>query len=138
MVKLSPHFSLEELSYTSYSFLSGQNSTLALKYKDNLTALAFYLLEPARALLGVPLKITSAYRCSALNKFVGGAERSEHLSGCAADFIPKGLDLSASFFKLCNTGQLHFGQIILEPGWIHISLGVPFRPLEKCRQIIRK
>lgn len=138
MVKLSSHFSFEELSYTSYSFLSAQNRTCALCYKDNLTALAFYVLEPVRALLGTPLKITSAYRCEELNKFVGGVVNSQHLLGQAADFIPEKWDLSCAFCKINSAEYLHFGQIILEQGWIHISLGVLFRPLEKCRQIIKK
>ena len=138
MTKISPHFSFEELSYTSYSFLAVQNSNCALNYKDNLTALAFYVLEPLRSLLGVPVKITSAYRCGILNKYTGGAVNSQHLLGQAADFIPLGMGLDSAFLKLCKAQQLHFGQLILEPGWIHISLGVPFRPLEKCRQVIKK
>lgn len=138
MFKLSPHFSFEELCYTSYSFLSAQNKNCALAYTDNLTALAFYVLEPVRTLLGVPLKITSAYRCDALNKFAGGVVNSQHLSGEAADFIPEGLDLKLAFLKISKAQELHFGQLILEPAWIHISLGVPFRSLKKCRQIIKK
>lgn len=105
--------------------------------KGELTALANYILEPLRFLLKTPLKINSGYRCPALNKAVGGSKNSQHLKGEAADFIPLGLDLRQSF-EIIKSSPLHYGQLILEPGWIHISLGAPFRELEKCGQIIIK
>lgn len=138
MEQISPHFSFKELSDTSVVSLSAKNRAEAFNRKTELTALAFYILEPVRALLGVPLKITSAYRCADLNKAVGGAEKSQHLLGEAADFIPLGIDLRTAFLKIKQMPGLHFGQLIWERRWIHISLGVPFRPLKKCWQVIEK
>ena len=138
MEHISPHFSFEELSRTSVISLSAKNRAEAADRKTELTALAFYLLEPVRALLGVPLIITSAYRCPEVNKAAGGVKKSQHLLGEAADFIPAGIGLPAAFNKIKQMRQLHFGQLILDPCWIHISLGVPFRPLEKCGQVIEK
>lgn len=43
------------------------------------------MLEDARALAGVPFKITSAYRCEAHNKASGGKDNSAHLRGYAVD-----------------------------------------------------
>jgi uncharacterized protein YcbK (DUF882 family) len=42
-------------------------------------------LEEIRSLLGVPVLVSSGYRCPALNKAVGGSKGSAHLLGLAAD-----------------------------------------------------
>lgn len=46
-------------------------------------------LEKLRAIVGKPLRIVSGYRTPAHNRAVGGASRSRHLHGDAAD-IPYG------------------------------------------------
>lgn len=132
--KLSPHFTFGELTRTSKIPYKLLNPLLGKEYVFNLTCLAAYLLEPARAILGVPLLITSAYRCPALNKEVGGSSSSQHLNATAADFIinTKKFTLAEAYRKLRTSPFLHYGQLILETSWIHISLGVPFRELKKC------
>ena len=48
-------------------------------------------LQALRDRLGVPLAITSGYRCPDHNKAVGGAPNSYHVQGMAADIVcPKG------------------------------------------------
>jgi uncharacterized protein YcbK (DUF882 family) len=42
-------------------------------------------LYKARELAGIPFRITSAYRCEAHNKAVGGKPNSAHLRGRAVD-----------------------------------------------------
>ena len=129
---ISPHFTFEELTRTSKIPYKLLNPLLAKDYLFNLTLLANYLLEPVRSILNAPLLITSAYRCKELNKAVGGSETSQHLTATAADFKPKHISLEEAFFRLKNSPFLHYGQLILEKSWIHISLGVPFRELNKC------
>ena len=130
---LSPHFTFKELTVTNKTTYKLLNPLFAKDYLDNLTILANYLLEPARAILNSPLIITSAYRCPALNKEIGGAKNSQHINGTAADFtINSKISLEDAFFKLRDSCILHYGQLILERNWIHLSLGVPFRPLKKC------
>lgn len=51
----------------------------------NISALADYVLDPVRREFGLPLLISSGYRCPELNKAVGGSARSQHLLGEAAD-----------------------------------------------------
>ena len=45
-------------------------------------------LELLRALVGRPLRIVSGFRCPTHNAAVGGARRSSHLAGEAADIEP--------------------------------------------------
>lgn len=66
-------------------------------------------LEQLRAIVGKPLRIVSGHRCPWWNKRVGGAARSQHMSGTAAD-IPKGYATvaqaeRAGFNGIGNKGQ---------------------------------
>ncbi|MDR3165214.1 MAG: peptidase M15 [Synergistaceae bacterium] len=45
------------------------------------------MLEKLREAARVPLVVTSGYRCPNHNRHVGGAPRSLHLDGCAADIL---------------------------------------------------
>lgn len=50
------------------------------------------MLEKLRRIIGQPLPIRSGYRCARHNRSVGGAARSQHVLGRAAD-LPRGLVL---------------------------------------------
>ena len=63
-----------------------------------------------------PIIISSGYRCPALNKAVGGAKRSYHLQGRAAD-IPYRRD-----WYLYIRDHLPHTELINESTWIHIAL----------------
>ena len=134
--QLSPHFSFEELTITNRKYLLEANRLAALNHIEELALLANYILEPARLALNTPLIITSAYRCAQLNKTVGGAAKSQHLFGQAADFVPQGIALKEAFDILRAAQYVRYGQLIYEGKWIHISLGAPFRPLARCGEVL--
>jgi len=48
-------------------------------------------LQELRDLAGVPVRVNSGFRCEKHNREVGGARRSRHLLGEAADIVVKGL-----------------------------------------------
>lgn len=50
------------------------------------------LLKDVRRYFGAPIKITSGYRCIIHNENVGGAVRSQHSQGNAADIQVIGVD----------------------------------------------
>lgn len=58
-------------------------------------------LENLRAELGRPIKIVSGCRCCPHNSAVGGASRSQHTRGTAAD-IPRDLHVSVALAKRCG------------------------------------
>ena len=72
-VDLSPNFSLQELSHSDVALRRGLDNTPNAGEVANLQRLAEDLLEPVRALLGVPLHINSGFRCPSLNQALGGA-----------------------------------------------------------------
>jgi hypothetical protein len=86
------------------------------------------LLEPIRALVKAPIQITSGYRCPDLNKRVGGSETSQHIQGEAADFVVQGYETEALEVQLVTRiakelPDLKWGQLLVEAGCIHVSLG---------------
>lgn len=80
-------------------------------------------LEKVRALLSVPLIISSWYRCTELNKIIGGARKSDHLTGSAVDFIAPqyGSPLEICKALAANKELIGWKQLILEHTWVHIS-----------------
>lgn len=90
----------------------------------NIKLLVDNVLEPIRDMVCTPIIITSGYRNPQVNKIVGGADNSQHMSGCAADFHVKGYSRSMMyevFLHISNT--LEFDQLIYYPrkNIIHVS-----------------
>jgi uncharacterized protein YcbK (DUF882 family) len=57
-------------------------------------------LEELRELVGKPIEIRSAYRCAKHNRAIGGAPKSQHVEGIAADIAVKGMTTSALEFMV--------------------------------------
>lgn len=94
---MTTHFSFSELTDSeSYPDLVPQNMADARRFEKQLRYTAC-TLEEVRKVLGVPMRITSGFRNSALNKAVGGSATSGHTKGLCADFVPIGLDISHAF-----------------------------------------
>lgn len=53
--------------------------------KTNINCLVNEILDPLRELVGMPIYVTSGYRCKELNRLVKGDKYSQHLTGEAAD-----------------------------------------------------
>lgn len=53
--------------------------------KTNINCLVNEILDPLRELVGMPIYVTSGYRCKELNRLVKGEKYSQHLTGEAAD-----------------------------------------------------
>ena len=88
------------------------------------------ILQPIRNVYGKPIVISSGYRCTKLNKAVGGVSTSQHCKGEAADIrtisdsIADNKGLFDLIKKMINNKQIEVGQLIDEHNynWIHISL----------------
>ena len=81
-IRLSPHFTLTELTHTNHTAVDNTPPPEAVV---RLTQLCREALEVIRQEFG-PLRITSGYRSPALNAVIPGAAKdSAHSYGCAAD-----------------------------------------------------
>lgn len=88
-----------------------------------LEALVVKILDPLRADIGLPIKITSGYRPPALNRLIGGSDTSQHTLGQAADIQVVGMTPLAVCRRIVAL-KLPFDQLIFEFGqWTHVSYG---------------
>lgn len=128
-MKLSPNFTLEEFTRSSIAARANIDNTPPDGIVDNLVRLAD-LLEEIRSMLAHPIRISSGYRCSALNKLVGSKPSSLHVQGLAADFTCPDYGSPVEVCKAIQASQIEFDKCILEfynpitgDGWVHIQIG---------------
>nr|DAJ74736.1 MAG TPA: peptidase [Caudoviricetes sp.] len=102
------------------------NATNNPKILTRLLQLIWYMLNPLRVFLGVPIIIECAYRCPALNKILGGASTG-HPEGYCADIKVNGWTQEKLFneiVKLIRCGKIkEYDQIIWEKdsNCVHVS-----------------
>jgi len=81
-------------------------------------------LQELRDLAGVPVRVNSGFRCAKHNREVGGARRSRHLLGEAADIVVKGLTPERMYRLAEQVEAFRNGGIGLYPqqGFIHVDV----------------
>ena len=129
-MKLSEHFSLEEMTWSDTARSNGIPNTPGPKERLALANLCQKILEPVRKKFGLPITVTSGYRSEALNRAVGGSRTSQHMTGDAADIVCRSTTNTALFRlmeQMVKNGEIEVGQLIWEggtagtPAWIHVS-----------------
>jgi hypothetical protein len=120
-MKLSPNFTLEELTHSDIAVRLGLDNTPDAIITANLTRLAKFL-EEVRRVVGRPIMVNSAYRSVKVNEAVGSKPTSQHCNGCAADIKVPGLtpnDIVSFVIK----SNIEYDQLIREfDSWVHISI----------------
>lgn len=124
---LSTNFTLSELTYSPSGVAAGIDNTPPMEAIENLRLLAKHILQPLRNHFKKPVRVTSGYRCPALNKLLGGAKDSQHVLGQAADIKIDGV-ANVDIFNFIR-GNLPHDQVIAEKlkrddgnaGWVHVS-----------------
>lgn len=127
--KLSEHFTLRELIYSSTAEANNITNTPDKHQLLNLTRLCQTILQPIRYRYGKQIFVTSGFRNPILNRLIGGANNSQHKEGEAADIK---CDDNAKLFylikEMIERKEITVGQLIWEKGddkapqWIHVSL----------------
>ena len=138
-VMLSPHFTLQEFTYSETASRMGLDNTPTLEAYINLQRLAD-TMERVRSICGDnAVTITSGYRAPEVNTACGGSSNSAHMYGLAADFIIPGF---GDPYDVCKAIEIYLeplavDQLIWEYGdWVHLGLcAYPTEPRCQCLTI---
>lgn len=125
-MKISEHFTLEELVFSQTAVRKGINNEPSEAVKRNLEILAKGL-ERVRATLLSPIHISSGYRSIELNKSVGGSTKSAHMDGYAADFTAPAFGNPQAIVRALKRAMIQCDQCIMEGTWVHISFAPAMR-----------
>ena len=129
-MKLSQHFELGELTKSSHAEVYNVPSHQAI---ENLKRVCEWL-EELRSRAGQPIVINSGYRSPQLNKKVGGAATSNHLTGCAVDIRVAGIEQALRYavilLDIADEGGKDFDEILIERNrygamWVHFAVRPP-------------
>ena len=137
-MKLSEHFTLAELCKTSYHTADGNiPSHVHIENLKRLCGWLEMLRDEWNKRYGEgndPIFINSGYRSEAVNKAVGGAKGSNHLTGCAADIRVAGMEQALRYavilLDISDESQEDFDELLLERSprgsyWLHFAVRPP-------------
>lgn len=85
------------------------------------TRLVSFIQKYVRDAYRAPVIINSGCRCKAHNENVDGLKRSRHLTGEAADFFVRGVELKSIYDRLCGIFPSKYG-LILYDTFIHFDV----------------
>ena len=144
-IKLSEHFSLGELTVTNVKTADGNiPSRVAIENLKRLCEWLEHLRAQYNLLYGDgshPIIINSGYRSPEVNKKVGGAPNSNHMTGCAADIKVYGVEEALRYAViLLNYADLideEFDELLIERSpkgtyWLHFAV----RPKDNRRKVM--
>ena len=143
--KLSEHFTLGELTKTSVKSLDGnipsheaiENLKRLCPWLEELryTYNSLYCLKPGEdyetSKNVEPIIINSGYRSPELNKKVGGAPTSNHLTGCAVDIHVAGIEQAMRYAVIlmdyADETKQDYDELLIERNskghyWVHFAV----------------
>ena len=142
--KLSPHFTLGEMTKTSHKTADGNiPSRVAIENLKRLCGWLEMLREEWNKRYGDgndPIIINSAYRSWEVNKKAGGSATSNHLVGCAADIKCAGKEQALRYavilLDIADDSKEDFDELIIEVRgstvWVHFAV----RPKGNRRKVV--
>ncbi len=121
-MKITEHFTLEELSFSEAAARLGLDNTPMQAVITNLGLVAA-VMERIRTLLGDrPIVVHSGYRSAEVNQAVGGVVTSAHCHGLACDFVCPAFGTPEEVAVVILKSDIEYDQLILEYGWVHVGL----------------
>lgn len=121
-MQLSKNFKLNEFTTSQTATRKGIDNTAPAPIIERLRMVA-NTLEQIRTLLGNhSIRISSGYRCVALNRAIGSGDSSAHVQGYAVDFTCPGFGTPKEVAKKIAESDIKYDQLIYEGTWIHLSV----------------
>ena len=133
-MRLSDHFTLEELTRTRVKGVDNTPGSLAI---DNLKRVCRWLemlRDEYNRRYGngnAPIIINSGYRSEAVNKAIGGVKNSNHLTGCAVDIRVSGMEqllrYAVILLDISEESGEDYDELLLERSpkgtfWLHFAV----------------
>lgn len=133
MLMLSKNLSYEEVVRSATAKRLGINNTPNARQISVLKSMAKGLFQPLRDYFGVPIFISSGFRCKELNEAISGSSKTSHhmilRDICAIDIDQDAISSPVSnadiFYYIKD--NLDYHTLIWEhgddknPGWVHVS-----------------
>ena len=133
--KLSEHFTLWELTKSNshpevYNIPSHEAIANLKRLCVWLEALREASPDPSKR-RGAPIIINSGYRSPQLNRKIGGAANSNHLTGCAVDIRTSGMEqaicYAAILINYSEESNQEFDELLIEKNrygaiWLHFAV----------------
>lgn len=145
--KLTKDFKLIDFIYSATAKAKGIANIPDNQSLSNINGIA-KVVQMIQDELGMKIHINSCYRCPVLNSTIGGAKKSDHVFGAAADIkvIPFSLENNMKLWncvnKLADEGKIKFRQLIFEygdknkgPEWVHISINHLNNPQKENQRV---
>tara|TARA_R110000824_G_scaffold98307_2_gene234605 strand:+ start:13544 stop:13984 length:441 start_codon:yes stop_codon:yes gene_type:complete len=122
MTRLTPHFTLEELTFSNTATRLGIDNTPNDVQLSNLMTLAEGLELVRTKLDGHAIRVSSGFRSMDLNRALRSKDTSYHTYGLAADFTCSGFGDVYEVMESLAHSSIEFDQLILEFGiWLHVA-----------------
>ena len=138
MEKISEHISYIEATKSNTAMRLDIDNTPQPYEITNMHGLAANIFEPLREWVGGPIKINSFFRCTDLNRAIGGSNNSQHCQGRAIDIDDTyNYKTNAEMYRWIKQ-NLDFDQMIWEfgtkdnPDWVHVSYVSPNENRNRC------
>ena len=135
-MKISEHISYEEAIKSQTGIRLGIKNIPNEFELEAMKLVAENCFEPIKKHFEIPLIVNSFFRCSELNKAIGGAKTSQHCKGEAIDIDSNSREINKKIFEWAKA-NLIFDQLISENvdsngecEWVHVS----FRARENRNQ----
>ena len=131
-MNLSPHFPLAEFTRSGEAARRGIVNDPPMELLPALKRTALGMEAVRIRLGGMPIVVSSGYRCLALNRALDSKDTSQHLKGEAVDFICPRFGSPANIVATLKDSDVNYDQLILEfarngGGWVHISFATSAR-----------